>query len=160
MEGRPAGLGPRALQQCPAPIGRPRAIAEAVFHILPELLQLRLQPALRVLQFLDPAIRLAKFFLEPIDPHHEPGRLIRGAWDVSRWGRLTVKNVELRLSRRRNRETDGESRDEARAKRRRHWKYPDCLRLTHPYAEPLSILSRGAIARRGLRAVLNCRPLR
>ena len=49
------------------------AIAEAVFHVLAELLQLRLEPALGVLQFLDPAVRLAKLFLKPVDAHHEPG---------------------------------------------------------------------------------------
>src|SRR5580692_9975802 len=44
-------------------------------------------------------------------------------------------------ARRCERDAGDEHSDEARAKRR-HWKYPDCLRLPGPYARHLSILSR------------------
>ncbi len=80
------------------------AIAEPEFDILAELLQLRLEPALRVLQFLDPAVGLAKRLLEPVDPHHETGCVVwvaRAARNVGGRGRLAVEEIELRLSRRR-----------------------------------------------------------
>ena len=138
------------------------AIAEPEFDILAELLHQRLEPALRVLQFLDPAVGLPKFFLEPIDAHHEAGGLVRIARRAARnvggrWG-LAVEDIELRLSRRRERDAGDEHSDEARAKRRRHGKYPDCLRLPGPYARHLSILSRRRAT--GLQRILNCQPLR
>ena len=89
------------------------AIAKTVFHVLAELLQLRLEPALGVLQFLDPAVGLAKRLLESVDAQHKPGRVagiaLRSAWNVGGWGSLTVEDIELRLNRRRNREADGQS---------------------------------------------------
>ena len=52
------------------------ALAEPEFNVLAELLQLRFEPTLRVLQFLDPAVGLPKFFLEPVDAHHQPGGVV------------------------------------------------------------------------------------
>ena len=98
--------------------GAAGAIAEAEFNVLAELLQLRLEPALRVLQFLDPAVGLAKRFLEPVDAHHEPGGfvVVRAARNVGGRRGLAVEEIELRLSRRRERKAGDERRDEARTK--------------------------------------------
>ena len=96
------------------------AIAEPEFNVLAELLHLRLEPALRVLQFLDPAVGLAKFFLEPVDAHHQASGVVRIAWlaarNVSGRRGLTVEDVELRLRRRCKRDAGDERREEARAK--------------------------------------------
>ena len=96
------------------------AIAEPEFNVLAELLHLRLEPMLRVLQFLDPAVGLAKFFLEPIDAHHEPGGVVgiarRAVWNVSGRRRLVVEDIELRVSRRCKRDAGDERSDEATAK--------------------------------------------
>ena len=56
--------------------GRRRSVAEPELDVLAELLQQRLEPVLRVLQFLDPAVGLTKLFLEPIDAHNKRGRLV------------------------------------------------------------------------------------
>ena len=122
------------------------AIAEPEFDILAELLQQRLEPLLRVLQSFDPAVGLPKFFLETVDAHHEPGRVVgisRSVRNVGGRRSLTVEDIELCLSRRRERDAGDEHSGKARAKRRRHWKDPDWLRLPGPYARHLSILSRG-----------------
>src|SRR6185437_1639663 len=106
------------------------AVAKAVFHVLAEFLQLRLESALPVLQFLDPAVGLAKRLLESVDAQQEPRRFVRTAFrstgNVGRRRSLTVENVELRLSRRCKREAGGQPRDETKAKRRRHGGVPDC----------------------------------
>ena len=96
------------------------AIAEPEFNVLAEFLQLRFEPMLGVLQFLDPAVGLAKFFLEPVDAHHQRGgfiRIARAARNVCGRLRLTVEEIELRLSRPRKRKAGNERRDKARAKR-------------------------------------------
>ena len=97
-----------------------RAIAEPEFDILAELLQQRLEPALRVLQFLDLAVGLPKLFLKPIDAHHEAGGLVGIAWRAARnvggRGGLAVEDIELCLSRRRERDAGDEHSDEATAK--------------------------------------------
>src|SRR3984957_244390 len=124
------------------------AIAKPEFNILAELLHLRFQPMLGVLQFLDPAVGLPQFFLEPIDAHHKPGAIVgiacRAVWNVGGRRSLAVEDIELSLSRRREHDVSDERGDEARSKRRSHWKCPDCLRSPGPYARLLSILSRGA----------------
>ena len=56
--------------------GASRAIAEAEFDVLAEFLQLLLEPMLGVLELLDPAIGLAKRFLELVDAHHELGGFV------------------------------------------------------------------------------------
>ena len=48
-----------------------RSLAEAEFDILPEFLELVLEPALGVLKLLDAAVRLAELLLEPVDPEDE-----------------------------------------------------------------------------------------
>ena len=97
-----------------------RAIAEPEFDILAELLHQRLEPALRVLQFLDLAVGLPKLFLKPIDAHHEAGGLVGIAWRAARnvggRGGLAVEDIELCLSRRRERDAGDEHSDEATAK--------------------------------------------
>ena len=45
-----------------------RAVAQAEFDVLPELLQLILEPALGVLELLDASVRLPQLLLEPVDP--------------------------------------------------------------------------------------------
>ena len=95
------------------------AIAEPEFNVLAELLQLRLEPTLRVLQFLDPAVGLAKFFLEPVDAHHQAGRVVgisRSVRNVGGRRSLVVEEIELRLRRRCKRKAGDERRDQARAK--------------------------------------------
>ena len=57
VEGRPAGPGPRALRRRRLRRSAFGAVAEPEFDVLAELLQLRLEPMLGVLQFLDPAVR-------------------------------------------------------------------------------------------------------
>ena len=95
------------------------AIAEAEFNILAELLQLRLEPMLGVLQFLDPAVGPAQVFLEPVDTDDEAGGVVwivwRGVRDVRRRRCLTVEDIELRLSRRRESKTAGQRRDQTQA---------------------------------------------
>jgi hypothetical protein len=63
---------------------------------------------LGVLQFLDPAVGLPQFFLEPIDAHHQATGVVGFAWRAPRnvGGRrsLAVEDIKLRLSRRRNSE--------------------------------------------------------
>ncbi len=95
------------------------AVAEPEFNVLAELLQLRLEPTLDVLQFLDPAIGLAKFFLEPVDAHHQPGRVVgisRSARNVGGRRSLVVEEIELSLSRPCKRKAGHERRDQARTK--------------------------------------------
>ena len=97
------------------------AIAEPEFNVLAELLQLRLEPMLRVLQFLDPAVGPAKVFLEPVDTHDEAGGVVWIVWravgNVRRRRRLTVEDIELRLSRRREREAGRRALPTRQAKR-------------------------------------------
>ena len=95
------------------------AIAKPVLNVLAELLQLRFEPALRVLQFLDPPVGLAELFLEPVDANHQPRGVIRvaRARNVRRRRGLPVEEIELRLSRRSKRQAYDERRDEARPKR-------------------------------------------
>jgi hypothetical protein len=106
-------------------------VAKPIFDVLAELLQLRLKPALGVLQFLDPAIGLAKRFFKSIDAQDEPGRVtwlaLRAARNVGGRRRLSVKNIELRLSWRRNHDAGDEGRSETGTKRRRHWNCPGYL---------------------------------
>jgi hypothetical protein len=96
------------------------AIAEPKFNILAELLHQRFEPALRVLQLLDPAVGLTKFFLEPVDAHHQPGAIIgiawRPAWNVGGRRSLTVEDIELCLSRRCEHDASDERDGEARSK--------------------------------------------
>ena len=94
-------------------------VAEPEFNILAEFLQLRFEATLRVLQFLDPAVGLPKFFLEPVDAHHQPGGVVgisRLTWNIGRRRSLAVEKIELRLSRRRKRKAADQCRDQGRAK--------------------------------------------
>jgi hypothetical protein len=75
---------------------------------------------LGVLQFLDPAVGLPQFFLEPIDAHHKPGAIVgiacRAVWNVGGRRSLAVEDIELSLSRRREHDASDERGDEARSK--------------------------------------------
>jgi hypothetical protein len=75
---------------------------------------------LRVLEFLDSAIGLAKRLLELIDAHHECGGFVwifrAAARNVGRRRRLVVEEIELRMGRRREREAGDERRNEARTR--------------------------------------------
>ena len=104
--------------------GLARALAEADFDVLPELLELVFQPALGVLQFLDAAVRLPQLFLEPVDPHHHRGGLVRiavglagnvaGRRHLGGLRRLAVEEIEaLRLGGRGGREQSGHRRGQA-----------------------------------------------
>ena len=66
-----------------------------------------------VLQLFDAAVGLPKLFLEPVDPHHQGGRFVRIARNVGRRRSLAVEGIELRASRRRERETSDERRHQA-----------------------------------------------
>jgi hypothetical protein len=69
---------------------------------------LRFQPMLCVLQFLDLAVSLPKFFLEPINAHDEGSGVAGIAFrNVGRRGGLVVENVELCVSRRGERQGGG-----------------------------------------------------
>ena len=117
-----------------------------------------------VLQLLDSAVGLAKFFLKAVDTDDEAGGVVRIAWraagDVGGRRRLAVEDIELCLRRRREREAGDEHSDEARAKRRGHWRILIAF-LPDPYARRLSNLSRSALWRAAAyNTVLNFRPLR
>ena len=76
------------------------------FDVLAEFLQLRLEPMLGVLQFLDTAVGLPELLLEPVDAQDQLGGLVRIAASARNVGRrrgLAVEGIELRLSRRRER---------------------------------------------------------
>jgi hypothetical protein len=73
-------------------------LAEAIFDILAELLELFLQAAIRVLQLLDAAVGLAQLVLEPVEAHHKLRRVVfvrrRRARNIGRRRRLTMEKVE------------------------------------------------------------------
>jgi hypothetical protein len=96
------------------------AIAEPELNVLAELLQLRLELTLCVLQLFDSAVRLPKLFLKPVDTNDEASGVVWIAWraagDVRRRRRLAMEDIELRVSRRRKRKPGGQHRDQARAK--------------------------------------------
>jgi hypothetical protein len=108
-------LGDVRLRLCAA-----GAIAEPEFNVLAELLQLRLELTLCVLQLLDSAVGLAKFFLKPVDTNDEARGVVwialRTIGNVSGRRGLAVKDVELRLRRRCKRDAGDEHTDEASAK--------------------------------------------
>ena len=128
--------GQRRLGDVRVPRRAAGAIAEAEFNILAEFLQLRLEPMLGVLQFLDPAVGPAQVFLEPVDTDDEAGGVVWIVWravrDVRRRRRLTVEDIELRLSRRRQSKTAGQRRDQTQAKQRRHGRLPGGIRFEWP----------------------------
>src|ERR1700722_16917044 len=76
------------------------AIAKPEFNILAELLHLRFQPMLGVLQFLDPAVGLPQFFLEPIDAHHQATGVVGFAWRAPRNvdGRRRLEGGNIKMS--------------------------------------------------------------
>ena len=76
LQGRPARQGQGRFGDVRLGRGASRPIAEAEFDVLAEFLQLLLEPMLGVLELLDPAIGLAKRFLELVDTHHELGGFV------------------------------------------------------------------------------------
>ena len=136
------------------------AVAEPVFDVLAELLQLSLEPMLGVLQFLDPAVGLPELLLELVDAQHQLrglARVARGAARNVGRRRLAVERIELGLSRRRERDAGDERRHEAWAKQSRHWRFPRSGLIRRPIGpasvdfkssrkRPLSLVQAGSTA--------------
>ena len=136
------------------------AVAEPVFDVLAELLQLSLEPMLDVLQFLDPAVGLPELLLELVDAQHQLRGLVGVACGAARnvgRRRLAVERIELGLSRRRERDAGDERRHEAWAKQGRHWRFPRSGLIRRPIGpasvdfkssrkRPLSLVQGGSTA--------------
>ena len=160
---RPARRGFGGLQRRQAPGGALGAVAEPVFDVLAELLQLSLEPMLGVLQFLDPAAGLPELLLELVDAQHQLRGLVGVACGAARnvgRRRLAVERIELGLSRRRERDAGDERRHEAWAKQGRHWRFPRSGLICRPIGpasvdfkssrkRPLSLVQAGSTASGG-----------
>ncbi len=110
-------------------------LAEPEFDVLTELLQLILQPTLRILELLDAAVGLPEFILEPVEAHDVRRRVVRvvpgGARNIGwrghlgRLRRLAMEKIEpLRIRNRRSQKERKARRHQARGSGEFHWRRP------------------------------------
>ena len=104
---------------------RTALVAEPELDVLAEFRKLLLEPPLGVLEFLDPAVRLPKLLLEPVDADNQRrGLVLLGACLTGNVGRRLLAVEEIGEALRESRPADegrGDDESGARAKKWSQW---------------------------------------